>query len=313
MTRTPCLGLLALFFVCGCSSGDTKPTPDTREQTPELDWVGTFLVDLLAEEPALGSSARTNVQGHVYDREPPPTGVLLQHQSSSGSCELWVPAHPFCEPACGIDAVCTHDGECTPHATPLNAGTVQVTGLAPADFEIDPLSPRFPYQLPAAVHPSYPPCEEGAAVRVIASSFSLEARCVAPLVATGAAPILVESGKPLSLAWTAPADPAASRIAVHIDLAHHGGKKGEINCDAPDTGAFDVPEPLITELIGLGLAGYPTVELTRHSTSASPQAPGIVLRVASTVSRALDTGVTSCSDTEPCPGELRCEMDRTCH
>jgi hypothetical protein len=156
-------------------------------------------------------------------------------------------------------------------------------------------------------------CAEGAPVSLHASGFSMESPCIARLELTTEAPIPVSAGKTLDLAWAPPSTAGDSRIKIHLDIAHHGGKKGEINCDVADTGSFSVPEKLVTQLVGLGLAGYPDIAVERYSTSADASNPMIQLRVGSLVRREVDTGVLSCDEDTQCESGQTCNTaDRTC-
>lgn len=112
------------------------------------------------------------------------------------------------------------------------------------------------------------------------------------------------------LSWTPPADGQSSRMEIEVDISHHGGQKGQIDCDVPDTGAFEIPEELVTQLVALGVAGYPTITLTRVSRAAAPEAPGITLSVMSTVDRLVDTGLDSRGMDSDCPDGLTCDMMR---
>ena len=83
--------------------------------------------------------------------------------------------------------------------------------------------------------------------------------------------------------------------------------------DRPDTGSFDIPEPLVTKLIGLGLAGYPTISVSRVSVGADEARPELVLLVSENKQRAVDTGVKSCQEDSECTAPEVCEADRSCH
>ena len=78
-----------------------------------------------------------------------------------------------------------------------------------------------------------------------------------PVVATAVAPL--ERGKPIALAWTAPTMPGVARMEIKVDISHHGGAKGKIECDVADTGAVMIPSDLATKLIDLGVAGFPNL------------------------------------------------------
>jgi hypothetical protein len=117
------------------------------------------------------------------------------------------------------------------------------------------------------------------------------------------------AGQPTALTWVPPGQAGISRVQIVLEISHHGGYKGEIDCDVPDTGSFEIPATLVTALVNLGRAGYPTVGVTRHSTVAASAMPGVKLRVLSYVERPVDTGVISCGIGESmCPDGTTCDI-----
>ena len=111
----------------------------------------------------------------------------------------------------------------------------------------------------------------------------------------------------MPLAWNAPAMPDIARVQIRLDISHHGGKKGEIDCDVPDTGSFTIPASLVTELVDLGLAGFPTIQVAREVSGTSQAQPKIALLVSSPVEREVDTGVKSCTMDIDCPAGQHCD------
>jgi hypothetical protein len=121
----------------------------------------------------------------------------------------------------------------------------------------------------------------------------------------------------LELSWTPPADPSQSRIHVRVDISHHGGQKGEIVCDAPDTGSLQIPARLTAGLIDLGVAGYPGLEIVREASASTAAGRGsIELAVTSLVTIELEIpGLVSCDDPGTpagCPDGQECRIDRRC-
>jgi hypothetical protein len=183
-----------------------------------------------------------------------------------------------------------------------------VQGLGTGDLVMDG-GTRNVYE-PIAFLP-YPPCVEGASVNLDAPGFSVQGRCVAPLAMVGPDPIPVASGRGTPLTWTAPSTSDISRVRLSLDISQHGGKRGEIVCDVPDTGSFEIPEPLITKLVDLGLAGFPEIVASRVSTATAPAQADVRLVISSPVTRAVDTGVKSCRDATYCAPGLACQ-DNVC-
>ena len=98
---------------------------------------------------------------------------------------------------------------------------------------------------------------------------------------------------------------------MKLQLAYHGGEKGEIDCDVPDTGAFEIPEPLVTKLISLGLAGFPSIIVGRYSSASSLKQSQVKLLMLSSIERAVDSGVKSCMEGKDCPSGA-CKEDLSC-
>ena len=119
---------------------------------------------------------------------------------------------------------------------------------------------------------------------------------------------------PLTLTWNAPVGGGASRIAVALDISHHGGSKGKIDCDAPDTGSLTMSAMLMTRLLDLGAAGFPTVIVTRKATSSALVTAGRVdLVLSSKVEQAVTVpGIHSCTEDGDCTAPQTCQSDLTC-
>ena len=174
---------------------------------------------------------------------------------------------------------------------------------------MDPFPPSFAYQSQALPHP---PCAEGEAVRLSADGFSAASTCITPLVLSSSDFSVVRQ-QGLALAWEGAAEPELTRIRIKLDVSHHGGKKGEIDCEVPDTGRFEIPAALVTALVDLGLAGYPTIVVTRVAAASSVEQPDVHFVIASSVEREVDTGVQSCTADANCPTGQRCNSDNlTC-
>jgi hypothetical protein len=237
---------------------------------------------------------------------PPPSdkGPLVASMSEAG-CELLVPVG--CDTPCEASSWCTGKNQCTPKSTVINAGPLALTGLGGADLDLEPQGNVY------AISPTlaFPACSEGASVTVQASQFSLAGSCIAPLEVTTAPPVRASAGNSIDLAWTPP-DEAGARVQIVVEISHHGGFKGEIDCDVPDTGSFSVPEPLVTALNDLGRAGYPTIAVTRKSRATAARAPNVALEISSTVVLAADTGVVSCAGDQDCMAPETCQPTRIC-
>jgi len=315
--------LASVLVVHGCSSNSPanetemtrRPIDDAGSQTEagasKLS-VGAFLVELV---PATATArAYTSVAGKVSDG-PSPATLAWDVVEESGGCQLRKPRVPFCSPACGSGKLCLEDNVCGGYPTAQNIGPAKLSGLGTGDITMDPIANT--YALPADVLLPFPPAAEGSSVVLgitqgAFGAFTLQSKMVAPLVSNGA--VTLTSGQPVNLTWAAPGQPALARVEIKVDISHHGGIKGTIECDTADSGSLEISANLVSKLIDLGVAGFPTVTLTRVVTGAAVIAPGIVtLRVLSAVTReVVVTGVQSCDKDHPCPTGQSCQPNLTC-
>ena len=290
--------------------------------------VGTFTIKLTAPTPATGGSSAsegyTSITGKVFDR-PVPEEVVWEAELEQGGCKLLKPRVPFCETPC-TNAVCVEDDQCAPNAEAQSVGRVTFSGLRPksgaADIVIDPLGESVNarvYSTPGDVELPYPAFPEGEEIKLVAAGsaafpgFNAAAKGIAPLSLTTTA-FALKMGSALSLAWKAPTKPELSRLGVKLDISHHGGTKGVIECDVPDTGSLEIAAPLATRLLALGVAGFPTIKVTRSSTGrASTPRGSVELQVVEEVERAVQIdGLVSCSGPSDCPTGKTCQADLSC-
>ncbi len=262
------------------------------------------------------AAASTTLVGKVYDGATPAATLWVSPQKD-GACTLTTPSVPFCNTACGGSAVCVADDTCQDYPTAHGVGTVTVTGVQTSDgqssFTMTPIANN--YQPTASL--AYPPFADGDAVTVAAAgdffpAFSLSSKGVAPLALTSSA-FALKSGQSLDLAWTK-GGAGNSTIHVKLDISHHGGSKGQIECDTDDSGTLSISAALISKLLDLGVAGYPSVIVTRQAVGATTISAGRVeLVVSSVVERAVTVdGVNSCTDDDDCPTGQTCQTDLTC-
>ena len=133
-----------------------------------------------------------------------------------------------------------------------------MSGLGGADFALTAISKS--YDVPGDLTLPSPPGAEGGDVKLAVTQgvfgpFNLLSKIVAPLSSPGT--VTMASGEPLQLTWEKPGQADLARIQVKVDISHHGGTKGQIDCDVPDTGSLEISAGLITKLIDLGVAGIP--------------------------------------------------------
>ncbi len=277
---------------------------------------GTFSVSLVEPVAANGDTPAvegfTSIVGKVFDG-PSPEATIWELSSEKDACRLLEPRVPFCDPACGT-AVCVEDGECQARPTSVALGAVTVSGVTTdagdTEFSMDPVANT--YQPKATVHLPYPAFAPGESISIAAEGgesgpFSVEAKAIAPLELSSDALELTHDA-PLVLNWTA-GDVPEARITVKLDISHHGGSQGKIECEAPDTGQLELDAALVSSLLDLGVAGFPTVIVTRKSSGANGN---VQLVVSSTIERAVEIeGLTSCNDDSDCADGV-CRADLTC-
>jgi hypothetical protein len=300
------VGLVAC--VVGCSSESSKSGDAAGGTSGAGGAVGNLTGNVTVELFADQSYATVSAQ--IFDGPKPlpnpSVGPLVVSQQQAG-CTLWVPKIVSCSPACGTSSVCTDNNVCTPNPAPKDVGTLHVTGLGGMDLAITSTSPGS-YSGPTLQDSQYPPCSEGADIGAQSDQFSITGKCIAPFVLTGPDPIPVMSGQSAAFTWTPPSKSGISRVQISLEISHHGGYKGEIDCDVPDTGSFDIPASLVTALVNLGRAGYPSVFVTRVAEAAAPTQSRVKLTMLSQVTRDVDTGVISCGQgTSTCPTGMACD------
>jgi len=200
----------------------------------------------------------------------------------------------------------------------LDAGTITVRGMktasGTASFTMDPV--LGVYQ-PAGIQFRNPPFAEGDSVVVSAAggkgvpAFTLVARGV------GIPDLLNDSivldGRTLRILWT-PRDPAAeaSSMLIGLEVSHHGGIKGVIECVAEDDGEAEIAGTLVTQLKELGVSGFPQIELLRRS-SGGLEGHGVSLVVEAVILRyATIPGLISCREDAECPEGQSCQADFKC-
>lgn len=312
----------------GSANGDV----DASAQSPDIT-IGVFNVELVAAVPASGDSAGsdafTSVIGKV-STGPTPVAVIWEASDTQGACTLLVPRIPFCDPACTGGAVCVENGQCADYPTGLDVGEVTVQGLhlddGSTEFTMQPIGTARTYQ-PVGLSFAYPSFADGEALNLTASgndtaAFSIDTQGIAPLEMLTEDGVLFARDQPVVLEWVPGAAATAARVQVVVDISHHGGQTGEIDCDTADTGSLEIAADLVTQLLDLSYAGFPSLKVTRVKTGTStPLSAGstqgrVEFRTLSSSVLSIEIeGLTSCmdvdSDTE-CPDGQVCQPNRTC-
>jgi hypothetical protein len=275
---------------------------------------GLFSVTLKNEA---GATAFTAVSGGVKSGVDPTRA--WDETAKEGDCRVLVGRMLVCNTPCAAGKLCAGSNMCIDEPTTQDTGTVTVTGLA-APVSLAFIAGQGYYgTLPTGT--AFPPFGPEAVVQLKSSggkypALSLAGRGIEPLDFAGTG-LKVARGMPLPVTWTPPKAAGSSRIHLSMDIAHHGGIASRLECDVADTGATTVPATLIDKLLDQGVAGFPTISLSRQTLDSTMLAPGCVeFAVASAQERDLTVdGVDSCTGNPPCPdGDMCkfCPAGKTC-
>jgi hypothetical protein len=325
MSRIHTRWLLLLISVLGCGSGDDGESKGGGAEDgggsgalryapcSDGERVGGFYLHAVAATIALTPiAAHTDLHGEVLDGVPP--ADVWSELDARGECRLTVGPEQFCDPACGSSESCGPNG-CIATPRTHSVGAVRITGLT-SELSLAPSMSSRRYSPAAAL--AYPPYAEGAEIRLEAEGgesgpFALSGLGV-PLLELDAGELVVERERPLSLRWTARPEIGPARVLVELDIAHHGGIAARIECDVEDDGALEIAAELVTQLVDRGVAGFPSITITRRSVDSTAFAPGCLeFEVGSQVVREVAIpGLSSCSSEQPCPAGQVCQSDLTC-
>jgi hypothetical protein len=305
----------AALLLLAC--GEAEDTQDSQVDDP-MDWaledlggacagdehVGWF--ELAQWEDADPSIAFSTVTGVVMDGVIPTT--VLFEELSEGDCTLWRKVNPFCDPGCGTDEVCTHDGECAPYPAQLDLGTVTVEGLGGAlSMEPDGFANYWDTSV------GYPLFEPGARLRVRSDS-GLELRGL------GVDSLRVDDpawqitrGEDLEVSWIP--GTAEARITLSFNVDQHGNSPITMRCEVDDLGSATVPAAVLEALLDRGVSGFASGWMRRGSADRTTTEHGCVdLQVYSHRGTELTVeGHIPCSWDGDCPDGWSCDLEtNTC-
>lgn len=304
-----CLSVLASGLILGsCMSEPEGRRPVANNGTSS----GVFRVSL---ENGGGAS----IAGKVFNGVQP-SALAWTEVAKSGACVLSKPKAPFCDGGCGSGGLCVSDGVCKPFPKAVSVGKVTVTGVktkaGAAAFSMEPgFGTVYQPAVGTSLEPS--PFAEGDAVAIAAAGdtavgpFTVSAKGIVRL-ALAADSIVLADAKPVLLKWAAPAKDVGSKVHVYLDISHHGGTKGKIECEGPDNGSLEIAATLVDQLKALGVSGFPTVEATRMNVGKN-EAAGVELILESLIVRNVGIpGLISCDEDNPCPSGKTCQQDMQC-
>ncbi len=306
-------GFFALLLCHGACASTPSDDGGGAGQTPIGDQKahGTFQLSVVA--PSAETSGFTSMLGRPYEG-PYPQAIIWEEQTKAGVCRLLAPRVPFCDPPCAAGAqVCVEDDVCQPYPKLLAVGNVEVAGMA-KPFAMKPVLGT--YQIVGVKLP-YPAFAEGDALTftasgdVSAAAFTMHGKGIAPLVVSKGEHVL--DGSPVKLGWEAAKDPSLTTISAVFDVSYHGGTKGKVQCEAPDTGSLTVPGDMLKALIELGTSGFPKVEITRVAKGTTDPPFPVQLVVQAKITKFLSIpGVISCMGPSDCPEKMTCGHDFKC-
>jgi hypothetical protein len=186
-------------------------------------------------------------------------------------------------------------------------GTARISGIGASELTLSAVNNNYQY----AGEIIYPGFDEGATISLSASgshfdAFQISTKGVAPIQLTQTS-YSIDSDHPLALEWTAGSATVGAQTTVLVNISKHGGSSGYLKCIVPDSGSLTIPADHVRALIGMGVAGYPSLQVIRSTQGRAPVATGeAVLDVSSVALPELtvdgycscfsDTDCTSCSD-----------------
>lgn len=311
--RAPAFLLPLCLLAASCMN---EPGDGGKKPTVIKPSAGAFQVSL--REPTDFSGAATSVEGQVFDG-PSPSALAWKETGQSGGCTLLEPNAPFCSTPCGSEGLCVENNKCQAYAKPVGVGQVTVQGIktkaGTAAFVMTPIN--LFYQPASGDSLSFPPFAEGDLVTFSASgdttvpAFKVVAQGITRLQVKGDSLVLAD-GKPIVLEWTAPANPGKSGISVLVDISHHGGTRGKIECETDDDGSLEIAASLVDKLKALGVSGFPKVEVARKAIATNSDVH-VDLVLESRIVKSLHIpGLISCDHIDDCPLGQTCQQDMQC-
>lgn len=290
------------------TSGETGTTDDTGEvplrgACPLASRVGGF--NLVMED------SYTAFSGAVADGVVPIT--VLEAVGEGGGCTLLRRNNPFCDPPCQPGTTCDFDGACIAYPQNHSVGTLEISGLV-EPLTVDPVMPTYDYFSTMLMHPAFSP---GSAIALAASggdypAFTLRGAGVA-MIEPSAATLVMRDGDPLTVAWAK--DGAGGRVRVELNIDQHGNTPVRLVCEAEDSGTLTIPAALVSQLIGFGISGFPSVQYYRQTVDSIELAPGCVEFVVRSHQQTLLAveGHVPCDSPDDCPDGQVCDLPvQTC-
>jgi hypothetical protein len=283
-------------------AGGAAPTAGTSSPggSSSNGRLGTFLVAL---NPAIADAPPyTSILGKVYGA-PYPTDVIETVIASDSSCKVYKYSLQACfDPQCTGNQTCVAMNVCESKPSSVSVGDVTVDGVGPSSLKLTAVNNgyQYPIDLP------YPGVTEGQPVTVTASggafsAFTLAAKGVAPVELDNSS-YLVSRNQPLTITWVPGASSAGAELALTFNISKHGGSAGYMKCITEDSGTLTIAANVLEELLGLGVAGFPELLVTRSTYAETTVSAGkIALEVQALAKPALNVeGYCSCFNDSDC-------------
>lgn len=256
---------------------------------------------------------RTIVAGAVSNGVLPSS--VPEVQMASGGCELLVPRDLFCT-SCSAGEACAGDDACVPKPSKVSAGAVSIEGLL-LETEVTPNGLTLDYS--KTILDPYPAYDIGQALTLHASGDVTEAFEAnvygVPQLVSDLPIVAVKQGEATLLEWNAEnVVPEQTSVFISFSVNVHGAVTGWIECTAPDTGSFEIPAPMVSALIDLGLSGFPRVDLERRSSATVGLEAGCVdVYAGSKLTLEIEVdGLSSCNEDGDCPDGQTCSEELAC-
>jgi hypothetical protein len=184
--------------------------------------------------------------------------TTVEEKVRAGECAFFGPEPPFCDPACGGEAICATGGVCRGFPVAMDVGTVRVAGTDPA-LDLEP-NQFNQYYTQANLPALYQPGDELVLTiegRGAVASLDLTVRGV-PALEPPTGPITAREHEDMVVTWTPdPSSPEGAEIVLHADNDHHG-IVAYVECRATDDGELVVPAEVLDPLILAGETGIGT-------------------------------------------------------
>jgi hypothetical protein len=258
-----------LLLLAACKHGDSDSNADTDVTTDTSDPATVPLTGacpMAADQGGFVVQAggdANGVKGSVADGVVPVT--VLTEIGNEGGCLLLRQENPRCEPACAAGEACGLDGVCVPYPRNQDLGTVTIGGLV-APVSMDPVFPGNTYFNTSLADPPFSP---GLLVTLHMPGGTYGP---ATLHGVGFQPIAAQdtqwlvAGRDLEVSWSPPTgEVLRSEVGVEIHIDQHGASPASLHCTFADTGHATVPASLLSELVGVGVSGFPIGTLERRT------------------------------------------------